>query len=354
MSEQITTLSDEISITDLGREMNGEDTTPAVAEPAVPKVEATPETPVVPEPEAAPVPETPAAEPTEIPEPEEKPGEKKSEKPEKWWNERLSVVSREKREFKAQAREALTALDSEKARAERLQRELDAAKTAQPGPVSPAAPAAPSDGTSPELATYVAELKDGESYEVAVQRYTAASIKAALTSHEAIREKQQVEKVQAETQKTQQAQFTKDWRAALDTHPDFEDVVERVRASAPDGLQVAVSQLRNDDNTALWPEMTIYLDEHPEALTDLSDLFKVNPYAATIKLGRLAATLSPANPGTPKTAPVVPAPVVAKKALTKPPAVVGGTAAPSVLDLSEASLEELARELPKYGIVLGR
>jgi hypothetical protein len=334
-----TGLSEDISIADLGRIVGGEEIAAPATPPAAPKK--TPEPPAVVEPEpVADAVETPAAEPTENNEAEEPtaeatqeptPGVKPKEKDASWVDKRLSSLAHKRRE-------AVAALEAEQRKTEQLQRELEALK-AQPGPKPPAEDAAPPSGpTAPSLKSFVAALKEGEEYDDAVERYTAA--------HDAWRDQQRAaqaqQKTQAEAAKTQQETFARDWQAALAVHPDFEDAVERVRSAVPEGLQVAVSQLRNDDDSALWPTMVMYLDEHSEVLTSLGEQFIANPYAATARLGRIAASLTPGTPA-PKPAAQTP-----KKPALKPPVAVGGTAAPSVVDLEKAPMDVFAREVVKY------
>lgn len=345
-----TGLSGDISVSDLGALLGGSPAataapavTPAATEtkatpaekPAETKVEAT-------APEAG-TDETPVAEPGEKkPEAEEQTAEKseksqKSEKKdEKWWDKRLSNLAAKRREAEAKA-------TAEATRAEKLQRELESLK-AKPGPATtpseaetPVTTSAKADA-KPELAKFVSALKDGEAYEVAVERYT-----------EAVSDWKDEQKTIKAVKEQQQQAFSKDWDAALAVHPDFEDVVARVRSAAPEGLQVAVTQVQDQDGKNMWPELTMYLDEHTDVLESLGKQYNANPIAAAARLGRIAASLSSptktSKPNVQTETPVKTEPKVAPK----PPATVGGTAAPGVVDLQQADMGTFAREMSKLG-----
>ena len=335
----------DISISDLGSLIGGE----SPAAPVLPAAASAPPEPAAPEPkppEAAAA-EPSAAEPEPKPEaqatsaePVQEPTEGKDTKG--WADKRLSQMASKRREAEVARREAEAKLTTERDRAERAERELEALR-AQPGPSAPAAepkeppkPAATADA-KPILKDFVAALKDGEEYDDAVQRHTEALMDWRERQVTATQQQQR----QQQADDTQRQTFLKDWEGALVAHPDFEDVVDRVRAVAPEGLQVALSQLRQDDGTAIWPEMAIYLDANPDILAALSTQYAQNPLAAATKLGRLAAALAPSAPK--------PA-VQTLKAAPKPPAVVGGNAAPGVVDLEKADMNTFAREVVKLGL----
>ena len=349
MSTNVPTLSPDsglaadISVSDLGRIVGGEDISAPVAEKAVP----VPVVPPVadPEPTEAVAAEPAVAEPEENLEaevPAEKPQESdkpvKSKKDEGWVDKRLSTLAQKRREAESN-------LASERKTTEQLRRELEAFK-AQPGPTTPAAvePAKPAVAAGkPDLASFVAASKDGESYETAVERYQEAYADWRDTQRET---KRQAE-VQNQQKQTQQESFNKDWKAATEEHPDFEDVVSRVREIAPDGLQVAISQIQDPDGKALWPKLTVYLDDNPTELAALSAQFAKNPYGAAAQLGRIAASLSPGTTPTPVTRTQTP-----PRIAPKPPKVVGGTAAPGLVDLndSKTSMDIAAREFTRLGL----
>ena len=337
-------MNDETSISDLEKLMSGE--TPAPAAPAAEPPKPTPEpaTAAEPEPVAAAA-EPPAAEPEPKTEAEGSTAEPKQEpeppKKESWFDKRLSSLSRQKNEAKELA-------EREHNRAEQLQRELEALK-AQPGAQPPAAdhpPAAiPAAGKAkPQLKDFEAALKDGEEYSTAVERYTDA----VGDWRDEQRTLQQAREAQQSTLAAQEAVFKEDWKQSLEAIPDFEEIVGRVREATPEALQIAISQVQDPEGKNLWPQINVYLDEHPDELKTLTTQFAKNAYAGTARLGRIAAALSPDKPPAPK--PQTQAPVVPKKAAPKPPVAVGGTAAPAVVDLETADLDTLERELQKHGI----
>lgn len=344
-------LSPDVSITDLGAILGGGEPAP----PAKPAAEPAKEPAKVPEQPEAAVVETPAAEPDkkieaeEIPadqQQEEQPGEEQQEKQKKegWVDKRLRELGDKRRQADALAREEQTRREAAERESERLKRELDALK-GQPGPKQTAEDGAPNsqpkpaDG-KPVLKSFIEALKDGEEYETAVERYTDASM--------AWQRKQDAEAhardQQTQSAETQKAAFLKDWKVALAKHPDFEDAVAVVRGSAPAGLQEAISQLRDDNDAAIWPDVVMHFHEHPEKLESLSVLYAKNPLTAITRLGVIAAGLEAAPPV------VVPPKTPAQPKVTPktPPKVVGGHQAPAPVDLEKADMNTFAREVTKY------
>lgn len=360
MNETTETLISDMSIENLQKLVSGEGI-PAVEEPAPAPPAAEPKTPPAepakaePEPVAAAA-EPPAAEPEEKkPEAEGIPAEPKQEPPEppkSGIDKRLSKLAQKRREAEALAR-------TEHDRAEQLARELEALKAGQPGPKPPAAepssaPQPPATAKpKPQLKDFVAALDadKGEEYDLAVERFTDA-----ITDwKEEQRAAQRQQQLQADAEKAQTSVLEKDWEEALNEHPDFEDAVERVRQATPVRLQEAISQLREDDGKkALWPAITMYLDENPDELTSLTQQFHVNQVAAIARLGRIASKLSAPPKGTPAPAPTTQtqaAPPKGKTPPAKPPAAVGGTATPTTVDINTVKdLDVVGRELKKMGL----
>jgi hypothetical protein len=331
------TLVDDISFEDLQK---------LATEGVVPSVEVTPKSAPEPAPVAEPEPVAAAAEPPAV-EPEPKPeaegstAEPKQEpEPEKkkWWDKRLSSQARKIDQLK-------TDVQAEHSRAEQLARELEAQKTAQPGPKPQAAEQPATGKPKPQLKEFVAALdaEKGEEYDLAVERFTDAITDWKDEQRTAKAE----QKTQAAAQQTQVQAFQKDLAAAVEETPDFEEVRDRVCAVAPEGLQIAISQVQDEAGKNLWPKLTLYFDENPAELEALSTQFKQNPYAATSKLGRIAATLFPVQTPTP------PAKIPPKTSpkVVKPPTAVGGTGTPAEVDINETKdLAVVGRELKKLGL----
>ena len=336
-----TGLSSDLSISDLGKLVAGEKITPAVEAPKVEKTEPEVKPEVTPEPVAE-AEQTPATEPEtkpiegeeKTPEPnqdQEKPKEKST-----WVDKRLSQLAHQRKEERARA-------DREQARAEQLQRELEALK-AQPGSKQPAAEVAPppTGKPKPQLKDFIAKLdpEKGEEYETAVERYT----KAVLDWRDKSQAAERQASAEAESVKTQDEIFQKEIEDTLVTVPDFDDIRARVAKAASPGLPIAISNVQDVDGKNLWPKLVMHFDENPDELKALGAQFAQNPYAATAKLGRLAATLFPVAAPTPK--PAAPP----KKTLSKPPIAVGGTSTPAVIDLEKSSIDVLGREMAKLGL----
>ena len=348
-NEPTETLVDNLSFADLKK---------LVADGDVPEVE-TPK----PTPEAAKVPATlepvaaaaepPAAEPEPTTEAEGTTAEPKQEpKPEKkphWTDKRISELSQKRREAEARA-------TAEHDRAEQLARELEALKTAQPGPgpqaadKAPTAPPPAAGKPKPQLKDFVTALdsEKGEEYDTAVERFS----EALSDWKDEQRTVRQQESEQQTRLKAQESIFREDWKQALEETPDFEDVVARVREATPEQLQIAISQVQDAEGKNLWPKINIYLDENPEELKTLVTQFRTNPLGAVARLGRLGASLStPGTPPAPKPITQIPPKTTPPRAAARPPVAVGGTAAPSEVDINTVKdLDVIGRELKKQGL----
>jgi hypothetical protein len=133
------------------------------------------------------------------------------------------------------------------------------------------------------------------------------------------------------TQRQEQAASKVRWDAAIKTHGDkFPELMATAQATAPEGLQLAISAL--DD----WSGVAVHLAKNPAQLKELAAKFDANPYAAIATLGRIEASLNPA-------------PKAAAEPLPKPPVVEGGKSSATIgaFDYEAASMSQLRAHVTK-------
>lgn len=104
------------------------------------------------------------------------------------------------------------------------------------------------------------------------------------------------------------------WDGAVKEHgAEFPSLMEAVRKVAPEGLQVAISQMDQ------WSQVAVHLAKNPAQLAELAGVFQQSPYKAIATLGRIEAALAKPEPKT----------QAAEAPLPKPIEKVGGNAAVS-------------------------
>ena len=113
------------------------------------------------------------------------------------------------------------------------------------------------------------------------------------------------------------------WDEAVKKHgKEFQGLMDSATALAPQGLQVAISQLDN------WSDVAVHLAKNPDKLKELSATFTQNPTKAIATLGRIEAAITAKTESKPATQPL-------PEPLLKP----GGTASVSTASLQD-SLEK--------------
>ena len=319
-----------------------------------------------PEPVAAAV-ETPVAEPGKKQEGEEIPPTPTQEpavedgapKPKKHdINVRLSSLAQKRREAEAREREANQNLEQERAKTERLQRELETLRSGHPGPNEPAADGKPTTQVQPAAGDKFAKIppsmkdftkeggkfyKEDESFEDAVDRYQQ--------ERDAWRDEKRQFEDQIQARSKADVDFRQsvqqDLRIAMEEHPDFEDARDYLRSNSSDGLQVAVSHLpRFSKEKPAWTEVVVYLADNPDVLDALNDQFSENQIGAIAQLGVIWNSLKPVER---KQAPAARTATPTRVA-PSPPVAVGGGSAPAPVNLEEADMMTFATEMAKYGI----
>jgi hypothetical protein len=281
---------------------------------------------------------------------------------------RLASLAAKRREAEAQLRESNRELEQERARAERLQRELEQARTgATPDrpatPTTPASPAAPSfkfDKPKPILEQYTEEggkyFKEGEKYDVAAQRWSDDTDTWRDEKYEAMLAHRDATRDAARAEQGQTEMFQRDIKAAYDVHPDWEDARDYVIANSHEGLQIAISHLPPfDDKHAAWTEVVQYFGDNPDKLGEINTLFASDAYAAIYQLGEIAGGLNPNTKKKPASADGpsnngTATPTKGPREAPKVPVVVGAGGAPPPIDLNDDSLsmDVFAREVVKY------
>jgi hypothetical protein len=277
-------------------------------------------------------------------------------------DKRLSALAAKRREAEAQAREYARIAEEERARSARLERELEAQRSGQPGPqgtppqARPAAPVTPGTAFEKPKPNYTQPggqfYQEGEEYDDAVGRWDTAKEAWSDEKHLFQDQQAQVERARAEQTRI----FERDIAAALDSTPDWEDARNFVIQNSPEGLQIAISQLpRFSDKQAAWTEMVSYLADNPDELERLNDLFAANAYTAIAELGRISHSLNPASqarPANPAAPAAQPPAAPAPRRAAQPPARVGGHQAPAPFDI-EAPDTDINQWMNEVGKVLG-
>jgi hypothetical protein len=256
-------------------------------------------------------PEPVAASETAVPEThEEKPGESAIDR-------RFSKLAKQR--------------DDARQEAERLRRELEAARTAPPGPAIPpvleaAKPAAaPEKPKPPDPTTWTGTWEELEAAKLEyIDKLTDWKV--------AERERQ----AQAQQQQTAAQALHATWEGRAQEfakqHPDFVDAVESV---GPLATRAGVADLFKQ--STVGPAMLLELHQHPEEVQRLSKL--PTQAALVYELGKLEARLS--------TAPPKPETQAATAKLPKPPAAVGTAGTPAGVDLEKCDFRTFKREAAK-------
>lgn len=284
---------------------------------------------------------------------------------------RLSALAQKRREAEARERAATLELEDTKARAERLQRELEALKSGQPGPGQQADSKPTTSSTTtrqqdggavfdkpkPSLKDFTQpgkpHYKEDEDYDDTIQRYQEAF----SDWKDEQRQFETTQRAQQASVEEQRKTFLKDIEAAMDAHPEWEDARSFVIRNSTDEFQLALSRLpRFSPDKAAWTEMVVYLADNPDTLQDLSAQYSQNPVAAITELGRIMHSLNPGSAAAGRRTAAAPTTneqgttTTPTKPAYKPPAVVGGGAAPAPVDLETADLGTFAAAVKKYGI----
>jgi hypothetical protein len=150
-----------------------------------------------------------------------------------------------------------------------------------------------------------------------------------------------------EDQTKQQAKAGETWKqrvaAATEAYPDYDEVMTGA-ASLP------ISQVMHEAiiDSELGPQLAYYLATNPDEAARIQAL---SPNAGAREMGKIEAKLAaakPAEPSKPAAAAAAPAKPAAKP-LPKPAAPVGGSHAPSEVDLNDPdlSMETFSREFKK-------
>lgn len=139
------------------------------------------------------------------------------------------------------------------------------------------------------------------------------------------------------TERQRDEAIKRDWAEATTTHgADFPDLMKTLAAGAPEGLQLAISNLRN------WSTVAVHLAKHPDELAAIAKTFEANQIDAISDLGALQYRLQQESK-TPEP-PKVPAVTKPVKPLPAPPAKPGGSAtATASIDLEKADQKTFNR-----------
>jgi hypothetical protein len=145
-----------------------------------------------------------------------------------------------------------------------------------------------------------------------------ATLIAKAEATKAVEEAQKTQKADAEKAETERQnrvvaeQFAARKAKFAETHPDYEDVVER------DDLQITIPMahtIMTDDD---GPAIAYYLGQNPEQAARIAEISKTNPVKAVAELGRIAARLN-SKPISTKPAPINPLRTGAATATRKTP-----------------------------------
>jgi phage tail sheath gpL-like len=119
---------------------------------------------------------------------------------------------------------------------------------------------------------------------------------------------------------TAQAASQAKWDAAVEKHGNsFPDLMSAACAVAPQGMQLAISGMKD------WDTLAVHLAKNPAQLKELAAEYAANPFEATARLGRIRDALISKEP----------VKAAATKPLPEPLAVVGGTASASGQSLQD-------------------
>lgn len=132
------------------------------------------------------------------------------------------------------------------------------------------------------------------------------------------------------------------WDTAVKEHgKDFPALVDKIRETAPDGLQTAIGALRD------WASVAAHLGKNPAKLKDLVAEFAENQYEAIATLGRIQAGLQSAAK------PAVATVAATEKPLPDPPATPGGKASTSAaaFDYENASPAQIRARMKTQGVI---
>lgn len=248
-----------------------------------------------------------------------------------WMQKRLGKMTRKQREAETRALEADERTKEAEGRAAELQRQLDAAKPAQPKAETAAATPVDKDDPEPKeddekFASYTDFLKDWNRWDHRQIDKVAAKETAtkAATEARAIEEKR--EKTALDAFYERRDEFTAE-------HSDFIEAVAPLEpggaAPLPSHMLAGVVDLENG------PAVLYHLGKNPE---EAKKLLALPPIAAVLALGRLSAKLAPAPAATPPPATTQTVPKANTPAVSQAPppaAPLGGTARSAVTPLED-------------------
>jgi hypothetical protein len=177
----------------------------------------------------------------------------------------------------------------------------------------PVKPAEASDA-KPKRAVFGEAGHENETYSQFEGRQSAAEdARDEWIRNQAVRDFEAKSKTDASKAATQAK-----WDAAVTKHgKDFPDLMTAACAVAPEGMQLAISGMKD------WDTLAVHLAKNPAQLKEIAAEYAVNSFEAVAKLGRIRDALISKEPTKAATA----------KALPDPIAVVGGTASASGQDL---------------------